>query len=144
MISEDLSRLDPRQHWLGWLGVDPRAALREELERCFSQQVAGSVLERLALTREPRYLTGGRRAEDPSKIVVVRAALAAPFAAVVRDPQGGLHELTGVFSWVAVGLEGDDRRDRFYLDLGDDAVLALDRLTERIYELTPDPPSGSA
>jgi hypothetical protein len=138
MIAEDLSRLDPTQAWLGWVGGDPRAVVREEVERCFAQQVAGSVLERLTITRDPRYLTGGRRAADPTKIVVVRAALAAPFAALVRDPQGGLHEVIGVFSWVAVGLEGTDRRDRFYLDLDEDAAQAVDRLTERIYELSPE------
>ena len=41
-------------------------------------QVAGSRLECLAITRDPRYLTGGRRADD-SRIVVVRGHQATPW-----------------------------------------------------------------
>jgi hypothetical protein len=135
-MADDLTLLDDTKHWLGWLGPRPRDAVRHELERILGQQVAGTVVEQMRITAEPHYLTGGRPTEDdPDKVVVTRAALAAPFVALVKAPDGAGGELEGVLSWVAAGLDGEVRKDRVFLDLGDDASTAVDRLSARIYEL---------
>ncbi len=135
-MADDLSLLDDTKHWLGWLGPHPRDAVRHELERILGHQVQGTVVETMRLTAEPHYLTGGRPTEDdPDKVVVTRAALAAPFVATFVAPDGEAGELEGVLSWVAAGLDTETRKDRVFLDIGDDAAAAVDRLGARIYEL---------
>ncbi len=134
-MRDDFSRLDPTQHWLGWLGDDPARALRDAAERMLESQVAGARVEWMQLVDSPHYLTGGRRTDDGKKLLVTRAALAAPFVLSVRDPSGDVEELRGVLSWVACGLDGGERRDRTFLDLRVDFAWAQEQLQARIYEI---------
>jgi len=134
MSDDNLSFLNPDEHWLGWLGDDPRSAVRSQLEALFQRQTPGAKLEQLVITSQPKYLTGAKPTADPDQVEVVRAALAAPFYSLVREASGALHEVEGVFSWAAVGLnETNGRLDRMWLDLFDDADQAFDLLDERVY-----------
>jgi hypothetical protein len=45
--------------------------------------------------------------------------------------------LTGVFTWVAAGLDTPDRQDRVWLDLGMTPSEAEKLLRGRIYQLDP-------
>ncbi|MEV0143511.1 MULTISPECIES: hypothetical protein [unclassified Nonomuraea] len=97
----------------------------------------GSVLEWVKVLGTPEFLTGGRRdPDDPDKVLVVRAALALPFALSVRSPGGERSVLQGVFSWAAAGLDRPGgRRDRVWFDLGAGLEDAAGLLRDRIYSL---------
>ncbi|MGW0796474.1 hypothetical protein [Streptomyces sp. NPDC002692] len=134
---DDFSRLTDPDHWLGWLGDDPAAAVREGIEESLRAQVADAVVEWVKILEAPRFLTGGRRhTEDEQVMLVTRAGLAAAFALSVRSTQHGRSTLLGVFSWVAAHLsEPQGRKDRTWFDLGVGLDWAGERLGERIYEL---------
>ncbi|MFE2583194.1 hypothetical protein [Streptomyces sp. NPDC059378] len=135
---DDFSKLTDPDHWLGWLGDDPAAAVRMGIEESLRAQVADAVVEWVKILETPRFLTGMRRhSEDDDQIMLVtRAALAAPFALSVRAAQHGRSILLGVFSWAAVNLAPPGvRRDRRWFDLGAGLDWAGERLEERIYEI---------
>src|SRR5947209_7755207 len=105
-MTDDLAPLTESGHWLGWLGDDPARALRGELEGVLRRQVPTAALVWVRLLETPYFLTGGRKVPDePDKIIVTRAALAAPFELEVQS-EGRVDRLRGVFSWVAAGLDG--------------------------------------
>lgn len=133
---DDFSKLIEPDHWLGWLGDDPAAAVRMGIEESLRQQAADAVVEWVKIVEKPRFLTGGRQhSEDEEVILVTRAALAAPFALSVRSHQHGRSLLLGVFSWAAVNLAPPQaRKDRHWFDLGVGLDWAGERLQERIYE----------
>jgi len=136
ILMDDLALLDETKHWLGWLGASPRDRVRREIETVLARQVPGTHVEELRIIAEPQYLTGGRRSDiDPHDVIVTRAAVAAPFVAVVRPPDQDPVEVSGTLSWIAVGLDSENRRDRVFLDLGEDAASAIDKLETRIYEM---------
>ncbi|WP_405820177.1 hypothetical protein OG241_31950 [Streptomyces sp. NBC_01390] len=134
---DDFSKLTDPEHWLGWLGDDPAAAVREGIEESLRAQVADAVVEWVKILETPRFLTGGRRrAEDEQAILVTRAALAAPFALSVHTAQHGRSILLGVFSWAAANLARPEaRKDRHWFDLGVGLDWAGERLKERIYDI---------
>lgn len=141
-MTDDFTPLTGANHWLGWLGDDPAQAVREQIEGMLRQQVATAKVEWIRLLGKPYFLTGGRKAsEDSSQIIVTRAALALAFDLEVRAEGAAGKEgdrvdsLAGVFSWVAVGLDTDNRRDRMHLDLDAELAWASDKLMSRIYEL---------
>ena len=132
---DDFTPLIRPDHWLEWLGEDPSAAIRRQIERLLQNQVPGSFLKWVRLQGAPFFLTGGRKNPDGVHMQVVRTGLAAPFKLMVRAPDGDEHRLEGVFSWVAVGLDGDRRRDRTFLDIDADPKQADKDLEQRIQEV---------
>lgn len=178
ILQDDLSLLTKPDHFLGWLGEDPSAVIRDQLEEIFKQQIATAWLGQLIVTAPPRFLTGARRYEEHENLptqeeitaaitaatsttdtesktdkndpdsktnentdedsytfVLVRAGLAMPFKAIVCQPGGIVHEINGVLTWVATGLDTEnDRKDNVYLDLDDAAESATDLLEQRLYE----------
>ncbi|GGV73791.1 hypothetical protein GCM10010277_87660 [Streptomyces longisporoflavus] len=134
---DDFGKLTDADHWLGWLGDDPVAAVREGIEECLRAQVADAAVEWVKILETPRFLTGARRhPEDEQVVLVTRAALAAPFALSVRTTQHGRSVLLGVFSWAAANLSTPEvRKDRHWFDLGVELDWAGERLQERIYEI---------
>lgn len=144
MPQDDFSKLTDPDHWLGWLGDDPVAAVRQGIEESLRAQVPDAVVEWVKILEAPRFLTAGRRdAEDGQSMLVTRTALAARFALSVRTTQHGRSVLLGVFSWAAVNLGPSGvRKDRHWFDLGVGLDWAGERLHERIYAL--DGPDGTA
>ncbi|MGX1364931.1 hypothetical protein RKD19_000290 [Streptomyces canus] len=134
---DDFGKLTDPDHWLGWLGDDPAAAVRQGIEDSLRSQAADAVIEWVKILDTPRFLTGGRpHSEDEQLMLVTRAALAAPFALSVRTAQHGRSVLLGVFSWAAVNLaHPESRKDRHWFDLGVGLDWAGGRLKERIYEI---------
>jgi hypothetical protein len=138
-VRDDFTPLESPDHWLGWLPDTPSSAVRSSIEGIIVEQVPGSVVQWVKVVHEPAFLTGGRRVPDaPTRVIVTRAGLAAPFALGVHPPAGRPEILTGVFSWIAVGLDTpDNRRDRVWLDLGMTPQQGEELLQQRIYELDP-------
>jgi hypothetical protein len=136
-VRDDFGALESPDHWLGWLPAEPSSAVRQSIENILTGQVPGSVVEWIKIVAEPAFLTGGTRLpDDPSSVVVSRAGLAAPFAVGVLPPGGRREILTGVFSWVAVGLdEPGARLDRIWFDLGMTRDHAERLLRERVYDV---------
>ena len=132
-MTDDLSRINPREHWLAWIGDDPAHDIREQLEQMLAKQVPGSTIERMRVTADPYYLTGGRKTSDGKRVIVTRAAICIAFELVARSPTRG-ETLTGAFSWAAGGLDGQVRRDRVWLDIGRDFASACEELKLRLYE----------
>ncbi|MCA0315037.1 MAG: hypothetical protein LCH63_14555 [Candidatus Melainabacteria bacterium] len=188
ILQDDLSLLTKPDHFLGWLGEDPSAVIRDQLEEIFKQQIATAWLGQLIVTAPPRFLTGARRYEEHENLptqeeitaaitaatsttdtesktdnapdnktnentaadedsytfVLVRAGLAMPFKAIVCQPGGIVHEINGVLTWVATGLDTEnERKDNVYLDLDDAAESATDLLEQRLYEPDEDDPEES-
>jgi hypothetical protein len=142
-MTDDFTPLTSPDHWLDWLGDDPARAVRDEIEGILRGQSPTATLEWVHLVGTPYFLTGGRKMPDaPTKLIVTRAALAAPFELQVRS-EGRLDRLRGVFSWVAAGLDGT-RRDRVFFDLDAELAWASEKLKARIYELDPatEPPAA--
>ncbi|MFD6245252.1 hypothetical protein [Streptomyces roseolus] len=137
MPQDDFGKLSASDHWLGWLGDDPAAAVRAGIEESLRAQVADAVLEWVKILDTPHFLTAGRpRSEDERTLLVTRAALAAPFALSVRTARHGRSVLLGVFSWAAVDLAPPGvRRDRHWFDLGVGLDWAAERLGRRIYAI---------
>jgi hypothetical protein len=137
-VRDDFTRLEP-DHLLGWLPDTPAAAVRASIERILTGQVPGSTVTWIKIIDRPAFLTGGRpMPDDPDRVILTRAALAAPFALGVRPPDDPPEILTGVFSWVAVGLDTPGaRQDRVWFDLGMALEQAEELLQERIYQVEP-------
>lgn len=68
-------------------------------------------------------------------MILVRAAIAVPFALGVRPPDSPITILTGIFSWAAARLDTAVRMDRIWLDFGMTREEAETLLQQRIYEL---------
>ncbi len=138
-VQDDFTRLESSHRWLGWLPDTPGAAVRSSVERIIVAQVPGSALEWIKVIDDPAFLTGGRRIpDDPTRVIVTRAGLAAPFALSAQPPTGPREVLTGVFTWVAHGLDTPkSRRDRVWFDVGMTARQAEELLQQRIYEPEP-------
>ncbi|MDX3377749.1 hypothetical protein PV390_25430 [Streptomyces sp. ME02-6991-2A] len=134
---DDFSKLTEPDHWLGWLGDNPAAAIRKGIEESLRAQVADAVVEWVKIHETPRFLTAGRQpSENDQVMLVTRAALAAPFALSVRTTQHGRSVLLGVFSWAAVNLSPPGvRKDRHWFDLGVELDWAGEQLQGRIYEI---------
>lgn len=133
-MTDDFTPLTSANHWLGWLGDDPAVAVRDEVQSILRKQVPDSTIEWMRIVAEPYFLTGGRKIpEEPGKIIVTRAALAVAFELQVRAGDD-VEQLAGVFSWVAIGLDGA-RRDRVHFDLNADLAWASDKLKARLYEM---------
>lgn len=134
---DELSALTEPDHWLGWLGDNPGRTVRDLLEQEFAAQVTGAELEWLKITAEPEFRTGGKRSEDdPELLRVVRAALAAPFAASVKLPTGTRDLVLGVYSLAIAGLDDPpNTRQRTWLDLGAEFEQISALLDERVYSL---------
>ncbi|MDK9501209.1 hypothetical protein QEZ40_007581 [Streptomyces katrae] len=133
---DDFGKLTDPDSWLGWLGDDPAAAVRNGIEESLRAQVADAVVEWVKILDTPRFLTAGLPSKDGQALLVTRAALAAPFALSVRATQHGRSVLLGVFSWAAVNLASPEpRRDRHWFDLNVGLDWADERLQERIHEL---------
>ncbi|MFJ5829410.1 hypothetical protein [Streptomyces sp. NPDC093089] len=134
---DDFGKLTDPDHWLGWVGGDPAAAVRKGIEESLRAQAADAVVQWIKILETPRFLTGGRpRADAEEVLVVTRAAFAAPFALSVWTARHGRSVLLGVFSWAAVNLATPEaRKDRYWFDLGVGLDWAGERLHERIYEV---------
>lgn len=131
-VQDDFAKLTSPHHWLGWLAAEPASAIRAELARALSEQVAGAVLEWVKVIEDPSFLTGGLRREDDA-VIVVRAGLAVPFALSVVTPSER-HILTGTLSWVATSLHRPgERRDRTWFDVGMSQSEAATELERRLY-----------
>lgn len=119
----NFNRLEQTKHMLAWLNDDPYSDIVTMVENVFSQQVSGSKIVEFIVTSEPDWLTGGLpEANNPDKVVLVRAAVAFECAIKIGSPDGQLHELQGVLTLAGVNLNDDRlRSQRLWVDL--DGVL---------------------
>jgi hypothetical protein len=138
---DDFTKITSSEHVLDWLGDDPSATIRRSVAEIVDQQVPGAAVRWMKITDEPRYLTAGRRVpDDPSRLILTRAALAASFAAGVDSPSGRYEILWGAYSIAVVGLDRRGQaRSRVWFDLWTALDKAEQELRTRILEL--DPPS---
>jgi hypothetical protein len=135
--ADDFSKLTEMDHFWHWLPDRPEAAVREAVQETLTAQVEGAVLEWMKVTDKPEVVTGAKRSpDDEQHVIVVRTAVAVPFALSVRSPSGRREILWGVFTWAASGLDKPAaRHDRTWFDLRADLEWAAERLKERVYEV---------
>jgi hypothetical protein len=134
---DDFVKLQETPHMFEWFADEPEAAIRASIEGMLCEQVADSRLERLIVTSEADWLTGGRRQDDdPDKMLLVRAAFAFEFALRVIDPAGTAFDLRGVFTWAIADVDRPgEAKSRQWLDIdGDLRQFGSDgELKERVY-----------
>jgi hypothetical protein len=135
-LQDDFTKLSNSNHWLDWLGDDPGATIRKSVAEIVDEQVPGATVRWMKITDEPRYLTSGRRApDDPDKLIVTRAALAAAFAIGVDAPSRNYEILWGAYSIAVVGLDRTETRSQVWFDLWTALDQAEQHLRARIMEV---------
>jgi hypothetical protein len=114
---------------------DPFGMIRQETEAGLRRQVVDAVLERIETFGEPKFLTLGRKTQDPSKVVVAHFAFSVLARLHVNYAGGAKREvitaaLTFMFGNVDVP---EPPACRTYFDLHRDAQLNFtdDRFEER-------------
>lgn len=133
---DDFSTLEKTEHMLRWFADEPYAAIRSSVEDILKQQVADSRLTTLRVLSEPQWLTGARPSDDDStKAILVRSGVAFEFRLSVES-RGQVHELSGVFTWVAVHLDQPGQhKHRVWMDI--DGTMATfgseGELKNRVY-----------
>ncbi|HEY4226350.1 MAG TPA: hypothetical protein VGM70_11095 [Pseudolysinimonas sp.] len=134
-ITDDWSKLDNTDQWLGWIPGSPSAAVRRDLERSVADQIPGTRVEWVKILEDPITLVGGvRHPDNPEQTVVRRVGLAVAFAMSVVPPSGRREFLLGSFTWAAAGLDSS-RKDRTWFDIGMPIEQASELLDTRIQEL---------
>ena len=115
---DDFAKLKETEHMLQWFADEPYAAIRSSIEDMLKEQVADSRLTKLSVLSEPQWLTGARPSEaDSSKAILIRSGVAFEFGLSVES-QGKAHQLTGVFTWVAVHLDRPGlHKHRVWIDI---------------------------
>jgi hypothetical protein len=112
-----------------FFGLDaPYATIRAEAERCLQEQVADASLESIRMQGAPRFLTIGRRTDDPSKVIVGHFAFCLRATLDVRSNHGLNHDLLDVcltFLFGDVDRRGSERSASFF-DVGAAALTAYD------------------
>jgi hypothetical protein len=116
--SDDFAKLKETEHMLKWFADEPYAALRSSVEDSLKQQVADSRLTSLRVLSEPQWLTGALPSEgDRSKAILVRSGVAFEVALTVES-RGQSHQISGVFTWVAVHLDKPGQhKQRVWMDI---------------------------
>jgi hypothetical protein len=106
-------------HMFKWLHPDPTEAIKTAFQENLNSQVSGSVLTKLHIVNSPQWLSGGiRQEDDEDKVILVRAGVAFSFILNVQDASDVVHELTGVYSWVAVNMnKNEETKQRTWFDL---------------------------
>jgi hypothetical protein len=86
MAVDDFSAFAGQEHMFFGLS-DPYAMIRDEAESTLRKQVPDTILESIATFDKPKFLTIGRKTDDPNKVVVswfafcVRATLSLSYNA---------------------------------------------------------------
>src|SRR5204863_8144725 len=115
---DDFAKLKETEHMLQWFSDEPYAAIRSSVEDMLKQQVADSRLKELRVLSEPQWLTGALPSDaDSSKAILVRSGVAFEFGLTVES-RGQSHQISGVFTWVAVHLDKPGQhKHRVWMDL---------------------------
>jgi hypothetical protein len=135
-VIDDFSKLQQTEHMFKWLADAPFQAIRDQIESILQQQVPDSELKTLRIISEPQWLSGVKKLDaNDSKAILVRAATAFEFSLSV-ETNGEIVELSGVFSWAAVGLDQpEQRQDRNWFDINGtlETFGTEGELKERVY-----------
>lgn len=137
----DFAMLTDTDHWLDWLPADPAKVVEEGITEALTAQVPESIVDWMKVISAPEFLTGGipqqsENGDAEQSVLVVRAAMAVPFALSVHTPDRPRAILWGAYSWVAVNLhEPELRRDRTWFDLWITRDRAAELLHERVYSV---------
>lgn len=101
----DFSSFKETEHMLEWLHPNAKDSIKQAFSDNLDKQVLGSQLLGLHVTKRPEWLTGALPGDDESKAILVRVGLAFSFELSVKTPEGEIHDLKGVYSWVAVNMD---------------------------------------
>lgn len=115
----DFSEFNETKHMLEWLHPNAIDAIRDAFSENLNTQVKNSELLGLHVTAKPDWLTGTRpKGDDESKAILIRVGLAFSFELSVKTPEGVVHDLKGVYSWVSVNMDDPENiAQRTWTDL---------------------------
>ena len=132
---DDLTPFDDTMHMLEWLHPEPLAEIKGDFEKWVSEQSPGSEVVWLKVVQPPQWLTGGRKTEDgDGQVILVRTGVAFAFRTRVRGASRAMHNLSGVFTWVAWDMDTKPQQ-RLWIDLDGtlDELGGAGKLAIRIY-----------
>lgn len=135
MMKTNFEKLEETKHMLEWLSDNPFEEITGTLEKMFIQQSASTQMLSFEVTSEPQWLTGGRKSEDETKMILVRCGVAVACDFTLKD-DNGVYDLNGIFTWVGANLDSQPAT-RIWMDL--DGTLeeygSEGALRERMFEL---------
>jgi len=134
-MKTNFEKLEETKHMLDWLSDSPFEEITGTLEKMFIQQSPSTKMLSFEITGEPQWLTGGKANNESTKMILVRCGLAVTCDFTLKD-DNGVYDLSGVFTWVGVGLDNQPIT-RIWMDLDGtlDEFGSEGELRERVFEL---------
>ncbi|WP_330178768.1 hypothetical protein OHB26_19805 [Nocardia sp. NBC_01503] len=131
--ADDFRLLPDAATWLGQLGFDPPAMIRQRLTEMLSERVSRTEVDWVEITDRPRQFTAGRHDGDTT-FTVTRVGIVIAMTLAVHSPGRRRQILRGVFTFVMTGMgEGQIPRQRTWLDLDSTLNQAERELKSRMF-----------
>ena len=134
-MKTDFDKLLKTKHMLAWLSNNPFEEITATITKMFIKQSASTKMLEFKIINDPEWLTGGKKNEDGS-IIVVRSGVAVSCNFTLQD-NNGTYNLNGIFSWIGVNLDTKSKKTNMWMDL-DGNMNEFGKngaLKTRIYEL---------
>ncbi|WP_343632706.1 hypothetical protein [Fluviicola sp.] len=134
-MKTNFEKLEETKHMLEWFSGNPYEEITGTLENMFKKQSAGTQMLSFEVTSEPQWLTGGRKTDDETKVILVRCGMAVACDFTLKD-DNGVYDLNGIFTWVGVNLDNEPAT-RIWMDLDGtlDEFGSEGALRERVFEM---------
>ncbi len=129
----NIQKLKETEHMFQWLTENPFDEIVTSIEEMFQEQVPSTVMEQITVLSEPQWLSGGTKDEN-NQMELVRCAVAF-LCEFTLTSDIGTHHLKGVFTWVGVNMNNNNRQLKKWIDLDGtlDEFGENGKLKERIY-----------
>ncbi|MEO5911387.1 MAG: hypothetical protein ABIP95_10895 [Pelobium sp.] len=134
-MKTNFEKLNETKHMLEWLSENPYEKIISTITEIFTEQSPSTKILEFEITREPEWLSGGKKTDDGNNVILVRCGLSVPCNIKLQDNNGN-YNLNGIFTWVGVNLDTQPKTN-MWMDLdgtleqyGKDGLLK-----SRIYEL---------
>ena len=131
--ADDFAKLSSDATFIGQLGFDPEAMIREQITAMLVEEVPGTVVEWIKVTDEPRQLTAGIQGD--TNFTVTRVGIAVPVEFSALAPSERREVLWGVLTYTQTGMNRPETaRRRMWLDLRETLDWAEEQLQPRLFE----------
>jgi len=132
-MKTNIQKLKETEHMFQWFTENPFDEITTSIEAMFQEQVPSTIMEQFTVLSEPQWLSGGTKDEN-NQMELVRCAVAFLCEFTLTSHLGTYH-LKGVFTWVGVNMNTNNRQLKKWMDLDGtlDEFGDNGKLKERIY-----------